>query len=85
MYTYVMCLSVRGKAKFENASSPCLTCRVFSCVCVCVCMPQIPWDESIYINAQEIHGGSVKGIAVHGTLKTDKQKAKLKKEKEAGG
>ena len=45
---------------------------------------KIPWDETIYIDVQAIHGGSTKGVAVHGTLKTDKVKAKLKKEKESG-
>jgi len=44
----------------------------------------MPWDETIYIDVQAIHGGSTKGVAVHGTLKTDKVKAKLKKEKESG-
>jgi hypothetical protein len=29
-----------------------------------------------------VHGGSTQGVAVHGTLKTDKVKAKIKKEKE---
>ena len=33
---------------------------------------------------QAVHGGSTQGVAVKGTLKTDKQKAKLKKEKETG-
>ena len=46
--------------------------------------PKIPSDPSIYVNAQEIHGGSTQGVAVHGTLKTDKLKAKAKKEKSAG-
>lgn len=46
--------------------------------------PKIPFDPSIYIDAQAIHGGSTQGVAVHGTLKTDKVKAKMKKEKAAG-
>ena len=47
--------------------------------------PKIPWDPAIYTDLQAVYGGSTQGVAVHGTLKTDKVKAKIKKEKLAAG
>jgi len=45
---------------------------------------KVPWDESIYINSHELHGGvTTAGVAVHGTLKTEKVKKRLKEEKDA--
>jgi len=44
--------------------------------------PKIPWDESLYVNKHEMHGGvTTQGVAVKGTLKNDKKKAKAKAEK----
>ena len=54
-------------------------------VCVYVCVKAcITHTFNAYVCTvpQAVHGGSTQGVAVHGTLKTDKVKAKIKKEKE---